>query len=247
MITVNFTGTFSDQRREVFLRAATRWDTIIDTSFDTVEVEGQRINGVAIDASINEIDGPQGVLGQAGPTVLLPDTELPAKGIMQFDDADLTRLEQENSFEDVILHEMGHVLGFGTLWQRKDLIIGSNTNNPQFTGQAAVREYAELVGGSGTGPVPVANSGGAGTREGHWRELVFGDELLTGFLSGSSRPISRMSIAAFEDIGYTVDYSAADPFFLPSFRQLAEKGITEAVRICDLCNLDRPEPVVLEQ
>ncbi len=83
------------------------------------------------------------------------------------------------------------------------------------------------------------------TREGHWRELVFGDELLTGFLSGSDRPLSRMSVASFEDLGYTVDYAAADPYALPSFQQLALMGITEAVRVCDLCRVDRPEPVVV--
>uniref|UniRef100_A0AAN0NKG4 Uncharacterized protein n=1 Tax=Yoonia rhodophyticola TaxID=3137370 RepID=A0AAN0NKG4_9RHOB len=75
---------------------------------------------------------------------------------------------------------------------------------------------------------------------------MFGDELLTGFLSGQDRPLSRMSIAAFEDLGYEVDYSTADPFNLPSFRQLALMGVTEAVRICDLCRVDRPASVVVE-
>ncbi|MEL7176194.1 MAG: leishmanolysin-related zinc metalloendopeptidase [Pseudomonadota bacterium] len=68
--------------------------------------------------------------------------------------------------------------------------------------------------------MPIAKTGGPGTREGHWRALIFGDELLTGFLSGINRPISRLSLGAFADIGYKVDYSAADPFELPSFRKL---------------------------
>ena len=51
--------------------------------------------------------------------------------------------------------------------------------------------------------------------------------------------------AAFADIRYKVDYSAADAFELLSFRKLAEIGITEAVRICDLCRMGRPEPWVL--
>ena len=74
---------------------------------------------------------------------------------------------------------------------------------------------------------------------------MFGDELLTGFISGGVRPLSRLSIASFEDIGYEVDYSGADPFDLPSFRTLAMMGIAEAVRICDLCRMARTEPVVL--
>ncbi len=245
MIDVVFEGEISDERRDVFLRSATRWDGVVNTGFEAVEVEGEVLSGLKIEARISPIDGEGNVLGQAGPTILLPGSELPAKGVMQFDTADVERLEAEGSFEDVILHEMAHVLGFGTLWARQGLIQGSGTNNPQFTGIASIREYAALVGGPGTGPVPVANTGGAGTREGHWRELVFGDELLTGFLSGSERPLSRLSVAAFEDMGYAVDYTKADDFALPTFRQLAEMGITEAVRICDLCRMGRTEPTVL--
>lgn len=244
MITVIFTGEMSALRQDVFRRAAARWDEILDTSFDPVILDGVEIDGVVITASIEPIDGAAGVLGQAGPTILSPQSERPIAGVMQFDLADVLRLELDNSFEDVVLHEMAHVLGFGTLWTRFDLISGSGTVNPRFTGIRAAREYAALTSDPDDG-VPIANTGGAGTREGHWRELIFGDELLTGFLSGASRPISRMSVAAFADMGYRVDLSAADPYDLPSFRDLAQMGLMEAVRACDLCRMDRPEPVVL--
>ncbi|WP_298975575.1 leishmanolysin-related zinc metalloendopeptidase [uncultured Roseobacter sp.] len=244
MITVEFTTPISNARRGAFTRSATRWDTLIETGFDPVTLDGRQLNGLLIEASIEPIDGASGVLGQAGPTVLRPDTELPVAGIMQFDTADVARLEAEGSFEDVVLHEMAHVLGFGTLWARSGLVQASGTNDPRFIGPVATREYSAL-GGTGE-TVPIANTGGAGTREGHWRELIFGDELLTGFLSGAQRPISRLSVASFQDLGYDVDLSVADDFTLPSFRDLAEMGITEAVRVCDLCRMGRPEPVVLQ-
>ncbi|WP_299967186.1 leishmanolysin-related zinc metalloendopeptidase [uncultured Roseobacter sp.] len=244
MITLDYTAPLSEVRRGAFDRAAARWDRLIDTSFAAVAFDGRQLTGVLIEVAIEPIDGAAGVLGQAGPTALRPGAELPAAGIMQFDTADVERLEAEGSFEDVVLHEMAHVLGFGTLWARAGLISGSGTNDPRFTGTGAQREYSAL-GGTGSA-VPIANTGGPGTREGHWRELIFGDELLTGFLSGLNRPISRMSLAAFGDMGYTVDLAAADPYTLPSFRALAEMGITEAVRICDLCRMGRPEPVVLD-
>ena len=245
MITLDFTTPISEARRGVFTRAAARWDTIVNTLFDPVTVDGREIDGILIEAAITPIDGPEGVLGQAGPTVLRPGSELPAKGIMQFDTADTERLERDASFADVVLHEMAHVLGFGTLWARAGLVQGSGGADPRFTGPGAAREYRALTGSAAGAAVPIANTGGAGTREGHWRELVFGDELLTGFLSGAQRPISRLSVASFGDLGYEVDITAADAFELPSFRELAEMGITEAVRICDLCRMDRPEPVVL--
>ena len=244
MITLNFTSGMSATRRGVFERAATRWDTVINTSFDPINVDGDVLTRVRIDATIDDIDGEAGSLGQAGPTALLPGSELPVTGIMQFDNADVAALEREGRFEDVILHEMAHVLGFGTLWARMGLIRGTGTMDPRFTGTASIREYAELDPNGGDA-VPLSNTGGAGTREGHWRELIFGDELLTGFLSGTERPLRRLSLASFEDMGYEGDYSRADPYVLPSFRELALMGITEAVRICDLCRVGRPEPVVL--
>lgn len=244
MITLAFNGEISATRRGVFERAASTWDRVIDTSFPATDVEGRTLTGVQIDVTVTDIDGPEGVLGQAGPTLLLPESELPAKGVMEFDSADLARLEKDGGFEDVILHEMAHVLGFGTLWARMGLIVGTGTNDPRFRGPSAVREFAALDGNAGP-LVPIANTGGAGTREGHWRELVFGDELLTGFLSGAERPLSRMSIASFADMGYQVDFSQAEDYVLPSFRDLALMGITEAVRICDLCRMGRPKQHVI--
>jgi len=245
MITIRFLSPVSNARREAFLSAARRWDETVDTSFPSVDVEDETLDGLLIEASIETIDGEQGVLGQAGPTFLLNESELPAKGVMQFDVADVERLEQENSFSDVVIHEMAHVMGFGTLWDRFGLILASGTNNPEFSGMESMAEYALLLAVEDPLPIPVANTGGPGTREGHWRELVFGDELMTGFLSGQSRSLSRMTIASFKDMGYQVDYTKADEYGLPTFLELAQKGITEAVRTCDLCRMQRTNPVVL--
>ena len=67
--------------------------------------------------TIEPIDGPFGVLGQAGPCFVRDDADgLTVIGRMQFDEDDMELLETEGSLQAVILHEMGHVLGFGTLW-----------------------------------------------------------------------------------------------------------------------------------
>ncbi|MEJ2504177.1 MAG: leishmanolysin-related zinc metalloendopeptidase, partial [Gemmatimonadota bacterium] len=65
------------------------------------------------------------------------------------------------------------------------------------------------------GDVPVENTGGAGTENVHWRETVFNREIMTGFIeSGVDQPLSRITIAAMEDLGYEVDRSAADDYSL---------------------------------
>ncbi|MGR3541151.1 MAG: leishmanolysin-related zinc metalloendopeptidase [Hasllibacter sp.] len=244
MIDLRMEGAFTPARRAAFEGAVARWDRLVGTGFAATQTPLGVLAGLRIDARVEPLDGPEGVLGQAGPTLLRPGDERPLAGIMEFDAADLDRLEAEGALADVILHEMGHVLGFGTLFARRGLVAGSGGMDPRFTGAAAGREWTALEGSGGAG-VPLANTGGAGTREGHWRELVFGDELMTGFLSGADRPISRLSLAAFEDLGYAVDYAGADPYALPTFRELALMGLTEAVRICALCRVARPIPRVL--
>src|SRR3712207_7394171 len=47
-----------------------------------------------IDASGVAIDGPGGVLGQAGPDYVRGGSYLPVHGVMEFDTADLARLER---------------------------------------------------------------------------------------------------------------------------------------------------------
>jgi hypothetical protein len=69
---------------------------------------------------------------------------------------------------------------------------------------------------------------------------VFGNELMTGFLSGTTQPLSRMTVASLADLGYKVDFSAADPFALPSHLELRAMGIgadPDLVRRCTMSSI----------
>ena len=66
------------------------------------------------------------------------------------------------------------------------------------------------MSGCTTAP-PVEDEGGEGTACGHWDEQCFVDELMTGFSSGSL-PMSRVTVGSLEDLGYVVNYGAADAF-----------------------------------
>jgi hypothetical protein len=64
---------------------------------------------------------------------------------------------------------------------------------------------------------PIETDFGPGTRGSHFDEACFNNELMTGFLnSGSSNPLSKLSIATLDDLGYQVDYSQADEYFPPT-------------------------------
>jgi hypothetical protein len=125
-------------------------------------------------------------------------------------------METQGTLRDVILHEMGHVLGLGTRWQAHGLLTGAGGADPFFTGAQARAAFDQVGGTTYTlgGKVPVENTGGSGTRDGHWRESVFDDELMTGFITGAVRPLSIVTSASYIDMGYQVNLGASDAFAL---------------------------------
>jgi hypothetical protein len=213
-IVIRSTGLTASQQL-VFDRAATRWEQIIVGDVPAATYRGNAVDDLLIDAQSVPIDGVNGVLGQAGPDSLRSGSALPIHGTMQFDTADLSSMEANGTLYDVILHEMGHVLGIGTIWQTLGLLAGAGTASPQFTGARATAEYNALFGASAAG-VPVEGTPApAGTRDGHWRESIFGNELMSGYISGTPNPISRVTVASLADLGYTVNMAAADAFTPP--------------------------------
>lgn len=213
IVYTGFTPTAVEQA--AFQSAADRWAEIIVADLPDVvsPTDSTPIDDVRIYATLAPDDGVGGTLGFAGPTALrsLAQGGLPSEGRMSFDSADVAGLIQSGTFDDVILHEMGHVLGIGTLWQSFNLTDFSDLQNPLYIGANAVREY-ESIFGLTTGSVPVEESGGPGTALGHWNEETLFDELMTGFLSGPTQPISRITVGSLDDMGYGVNYAAADPF-----------------------------------
>jgi Ca2+-binding RTX toxin-like protein len=215
-IQINFTGGLTESQRTVFAAAEQLWERIIIGDLPDYDVPGVGVvDDLVIDASGTAIDGVSGTLGMAGPDVLRPVTFLPARGSMMFDTADLADMEASGELLDVILHEMGHVLGFGTIWTDLNLLVNPSSNggtDPRFIGAHATQEYNTRFGLNETG-VPVEADGGPGTADSHWRESIFDNELMTGYISngGGENPLTRLTIAQFADLGYQVDYSPADP------------------------------------
>lgn len=225
-IEVRFEGGLTDSQQQAFKTAADRWSRIIIGDLPSVVVDQEVVDDVLIFASGISIDGPGGVLGRAGPVVLRPSVGasalLPATGVMEFDSDDLTEMENKGTLVDVITHEMGHVLGVGTLWRRKSLVQGVGSSNPMFVGTHAVKAYGDL---GGTSNVPVENTGGLGTAGAHWRETIFRSELMSGFISSAGNPISAVTVGSLRDLGYEVDEGAAEPYELPNLLDLAERAL----------------------
>ena len=166
---------------------------------------GETIDDVLISASLISIDGSYGVLGRAGPTAIRSDIKLPSKGMMEFDTADATRLDTEGKWEAVIIHEMLHVLGMGTLWGDGllDLATGEGTSDARFTG---VNGNAAYIAGVKDGSIPSNDAGYLKgiplTSDGaHFRENALDRELMTPMLDANPT-LEAITIAALEDMGY---------------------------------------------
>jgi len=210
--------------RQAFEDAAARWEQVLVAGVADVPLQLPAglfgwvpgfdgvVDDVLIDARDSAIDGPGNILGRAGGLLIREPDWQPYWGLMEFDTADLDELARTGRLGDVILHEMGHVLGLGASWALTGLVADLFTD-PSYTGRAGVAAHQEL---GGVRNVPLENEGGQGTVVGHWRESVFGDELMTGFLGRNAAPMSRLTIAALADLGYGVDLEQADPYVLPA-------------------------------
>ncbi|TWT96617.1 hypothetical protein Pla108_23860 [Botrimarina colliarenosi] len=209
-----------------FAAAATTWQNLLvgyqDGAIQAVSSGSSYIGGfvgdplttVYITAQVSPIDGPGMILGSAGPTEVALDAAnyiLATDGEMTFDSADAANLVSAGSFGNVVLHEMAHVLGFGTLWTNNNV---ASVGTGEFTGPNATAYWQSEFGQTGTPDVEL--DGGPGTANGHWNENLGGaglvgitsvdgdlrNELMTGWLN-SPTFISDMTIASFIDIGFT--------------------------------------------
>lgn len=219
-ITLNF-APGSDQRViDAMKAAAARWEGIITKGLPAVNVNipagacgsnaafvGQ-VDDILVFTGSKAIDGPGGILAQSGPCSIRSTGGLTVYATLVFDSADLDAFGSQ--LPAIAMHELGHSLGIGSLWKNKGLTLGSGTTDPEYTGSNGIREYHNLGGVNAT--VPEENQGGQGTAESHWREKTLNNELMTGYLNSGSNPLSRLSIAGLNDLGYSVDYSKADTF-----------------------------------
>jgi hypothetical protein len=230
-ITLNYINAPTASQQTAFNSAKATWEQII-----TGYQEGA-LMGLTIDVNLSYIDGVGGTLGSAGPTsgVITTNFLYVTDGAMTFDTSDSDDLEINGIFDDVILHEMGHVIGIGTVWSASAVTGGSVTGRQelyvagsgQYTGAYGLAAYNSEFSQNGTF-VPVELGGGPGTAGGHWNEvdggagatgivsnitgMDFQFELMTGWLNTSQEPfISNLTIESMRDLGYNVISVVPEP------------------------------------
>lgn len=200
--------------REAIAQAAKVWENVISySSFNgthtlDVDVVGESNTDTWYAAATNK----QGV----------PDKTnkwMPTTGRVRINTSYANTFNSNPEYLTAILtHEFGHVLGIGTLWENNGRNLVNTKNDTYVADSYAGSAYGDLTGTFTPTAVPLSkDKDSAGNFiYGHWSETVFGNELLTPEAEGAGVkiPLSQLTIASLRDIGWNVNYGAAEPFSL---------------------------------
>ena len=184
-----------------------RWGPFPSTSFAglpdsavATETPENGVDDIYIAVIIGEIDGVGKRYAEASQSRISASGGIIAAKIT-VDTIDVSTALEQEIFEDLMAHEIGHALGVGTLW-------GDNTEGGRYVGTNALQAWRD-IGCEGDLPLQSA------TDTAHWSESCLGDEIMTPLLRfRQANPLSNITMGALEDLGYTVDRSLAEPFGL---------------------------------
>ena len=245
-----FVGPATEEIRSAALQMARRWTEVIavdlrdvpvpDNSVHCLPVEHRffgTVDDLVVFVEVESLTGAAGLAGLCrardrftpyearryhGSSLpymgnIILDTELAARG--------------GEYFAHVILHEIGHALGFGIVWDDTGFLQDSGGADPHFNGPLSIEAFDAAGGTNYTAGAKVPVS----ADESHWR---FGGELMG---RGAGSALSAITVQSLADLGYVVDVSQAGPFRLPSSaKAIADQGLDlhddilqEPIRVVD--------------
>jgi hypothetical protein len=223
----------SQQMADAVLEAAQFWENAItESSFGEDHTLTIRVGGTVQDenvlASATFTEGANDANGNLLPTLgfsninINPNTVNALSSDIEF-------------FTRVMIHEFGHVMGIGTLWETNNLIDPTTAtyNANTYAGIA----YGELLGTDTPTAIPLTTGVGPGSDLSHWDEGIFSNELMTYAAEGpgTSMPASIMTLASLQDLGWNVNYDIAefypDGFSGPETASLST-GVADNVSSC---------------
>ena len=216
---------FTEIQKRVVEYAARRWMSILPEDLPGIEFDrsvsggwfdhsftisrGERIDDLRIYVAFLPKEWyDERIAGVASPILVREASGLTVVGCMAL--SPVPRLSED--FRELTLHEMGHVFGVGTLWNRFGF-LQARYGDTHFNGPRAIAAFNSAGGRNYPGPkVPAQREIGS-----HWRFSVFHDEVLVRQLTGWGW-LSAITVQSLADLGYSVDVTQADPYILPSAR-----------------------------
>jgi len=242
---LRFYGTaFTSDQQAIFQRARDRIRAVVTGDLGNVSTGGEvdisdclgqpagttKINEVIDDLVIYATvaqTGGSGTIASAGPCYYRTassgrDSITTVIGVMRFSPTFLSQLTTAQ-LENVILHEMLHVVGIGSWWLGTgcagcsdpgfNWVRDRETLSPKYVGPNGKAECIAL-GGTITcaSGVPVESDTARGTGLVHWENANFPNELMVGYISSGPMPFSRMTVASLKDINLSVNMENYDAY-----------------------------------
>lgn len=205
----------NEQSQEAIGRAADYWEDIIShSSFDRPLELALGIYGTTnTETPFLAYAGPYSYLntGETG-VESSSDKLLPVVGVAVLNNVYIDEYNSDPDYlESVLRHEIGHVLGLGVIWDTRGNDLVDQDKGVYRADTYAGQSYGELLGTGEATEIPLDLESLT-----HWDEDVFDAELITPQAEGIGNPLplSQLTISSLRDLGWHVNYGAADAFSL---------------------------------
>jgi len=199
-INLNFTGEgWSHELIQEAESMAELLSTLIIGDIPDEEYKGNIVDDLSLNLELGSLDGEGNVLGHAGIREWRQESELPLIAEIFFDVADSEQLLDQDRFDDLVLHEMIHTLGF--ISTNKSLISLIDKEN-FYIGMNGVNEYQK---GVENGVYKAENGLLTNWDSGfHWDNMgpsLQTNEIMSANIHGINH-LSTVTLGVIEDLGY---------------------------------------------
>ncbi len=219
--------------RDAITQAAKFWEGVILNRTSITQSNTLSISLVGESLVAQDGTADTGTLALSGPTLTLDAASniVITRGSSTLNSRKFAEFNANPLYlRDIMIHEFAHVLGFGTIWQPTTfaysdgttVTAGKNwidrTNATYRADSYAGSAYGDLLGTFTPTAIPIEPKIFY-----HWDESRFDTELMTPFAEapGVLMPMSSLTLGALHDLGWSVNFGAAQPYRLPAAQNSA--------------------------